>query len=207
MLVNKKIFILISLACCLTCALIKAETLSYENTDISSDNLSEIPELIDCIVATVNDDIITFRNINLELIIEGKVEKNDVNIEEIIDRIIEDMLIYQELSNYPPTFLTDKKTTVDEEMTSFIKLYGGENAYKQLIYKYGLNPEAVSFNLRRKKIIFLYLNYKLYASVFNSMEELREYYVDQMNGTLDNSTEDFYHRFNEIKEKLTAQKS
>jgi len=163
--------------------------------------------IIDGIVANVNDDSISFNDIALELLVQSKLDTTTCITEEILERIIEDQLIFQELSNFPPTFLMNTTIDITEEYDSLVKEYKGEDNLKKLVYALGLTPEDVSRKLRTKKIIYVYLNYKLYSSIFISVDEIKDYYEKNAERLQKSPDDNYYNHFEEIKIVLTEEKT
>jgi hypothetical protein len=174
---------------------------NYNNTDA----LIETPELIEGIVGVVNGDIITMRDIGLELIIEGKINKKDVDIYEVLNRIIEDKLIYGEAMKYS-SVIKEADLSVEKEYSSLIKMYGNEEKLKEIIFLLGTNLSSLYERLRQKKIIFQYLNTIIYASISYDIASLKGFYRDQV-GAAEYDENYFYENLDKIKSEYVRAKS
>lgn len=177
------------------------------NQQKAKDTILLEQQTIDGIIATVNDDIISFKDVAGELLIQNKLKSEDCSIDEILQRIIEDLLIFQELSKYPPAPLLSISIDVNEERASIASTYGGENNLKLFIYTSGLTPEDLSDKLRYKKIIYLYLNYKIFSAIYISVDEIKNYYEKNISRMQNGADDNFYKHYEEIKKNLAVEKT
>lgn len=164
-------------------------------------------KIIDGIIASVNDDIISSKDVAGELLIQGKLQSGNCALDDILQRIIEDMLIFQELSKYPPAPLLNISIDVTGEGSSIASNYGGENNIKKIMYASGLTPEDLTVKLKYKKIIFLYLNYKIFSAIYISVDEIKSYYENNILRLQKGEDDNFYKHYDEIKNALAAEKT
>lgn len=163
------------------------------------------PELIEGVVAVVNGEIITFRDISLELIMQGKIAKNDVKISEILNRIIEDKLVYEQVIKYSNA-LEQSDLSVEKEFESLKRMYGGEEKLKEILFLLGSNIASLYERLQQKKIIYQYTSSVIYSSISYDMSELKYYYQKQSEGKKYDE-EDFYLNLDQVKNNYIKEKS
>jgi len=147
-LIAYSIFFLIS--CCFICA---------QNTENNKE------ELLDGIVAIVNNDIITFKDIKLELLIQNKLYDKEFNVENVLDRIIEDKLILQDISKFLSSYFFNLNIEVDNELNQLFNLYKSEDNLKNILKPLGLGLNDVLTKLKEKKLIYNFLNQRLYSLI------------------------------------------
>lgn len=183
-------------------------SLSKDSKLISSELLRvNTPELIEGVVAVVNDEIITFRDISLELIIQGKITKNNINIDEILNRIIEDKLIYEQVVKFKySNSLEQNPLSVEKEFESLKKMYASEERLKEILFLLGTNIASLYERLQQKKIIYQYVSSVIYSSISYDMSELKDYY-DKQSGSRNYTEEDFYLNLDQIKNNYIKEKS
>lgn len=163
------------------------------------------PQLIEGVVAVVNGEIITFRDISLELIMQGKIAKNDVKISEILNRIIEDKLVYEQVIKYSNA-LEQSDLSVEKEFESLKKMYGSEEKLKEILFLLGSNIASLYERLQQKKIIYQYISSVIYSSISYDMSELKYYYHKQSEGKKYDE-EDFYLNLDQVKNNYIKEKS
>lgn len=128
-------------------------------------------QFLDGIVAIINNDIITFKDIKLELLIQNKLSEKEYDIENLLNRIIDDKLILQDISKFTSSYFFNLNIEVDNELNQLFMLYKSEDNLKNILKHLGLSLNDILIKLKEKKLIFNFLNQRLYSLMKEEKEE------------------------------------
>ncbi len=171
----------------------------------STHKLTSSAELVEGVIAIVDGDVITIRDLNVELIIENKIKKGEINIDYVLNRLIEDKLIYQQLLRYYTVF-GKKEFQLEKEYESLKNVYGDEKTLRDITFLLGTNLATVYEKLREKKMIYDYLNLVVYESISYNLDEIKDYYINK-SGSMNYDESQFYLNLNNVRDEFIKQKS
>jgi len=82
-----------------------------------------------------------------------------------LNRIIEDKLILQDISKFLSSYFFNLNIEVDNELNQLFNLYKSEDNLKNILKPLGLGLNDVLTKLKEKKLIYNFLNQRLYSLI------------------------------------------
>lgn len=140
------------------------------------------PQVVDRIVAHIEDDIITQSEVRelsaYQELVDGHAESDD----RVLNELIEQWVVNNEATatQFPPA----AESEVNREVARIQGRFPNPQAYNQRLAGLGLTPEAVKRIVAREIYLARYLDYKFRPAVQVSDDDIAKYYKEQLVPTM-----------------------
>jgi peptidyl-prolyl cis-trans isomerase SurA len=141
------------------------------------------PEIIDRIVITVGNQVITQSQVDDEVRVTAFLnrQKLDLGVEarkQAADRLIEQALIKREmdLSHYPLPELSD----AGESLQSIKAMYSGEAEFQSALDGYGISPDGLTRRLWWQLTLLRFIDYRFRPGIQIPPADVQAYYRQQL---------------------------
>jgi hypothetical protein len=140
-------------------------------------------QVVDQIVALVNDDVITKSDLLWAIALDPK-SPNPVGpvssdlLRRMLDVVIEQRLVAQEAARIPTADLTQDE--ISKKRSELIGGFGSEAAFRQRVESVGLTPERIDELLRQRILIDRFIEFRFQSFVFVSQQEIERYYNEEL---------------------------
>lgn len=143
---------------------------------------SSPPQVVDRIVAHIEDDIITqseVRELSADQeLVDGHAESDD----RVLNELIEQWVVNNEAT--ATQFPAAADAEVNREVARILGRFPSPQAYNERLAALGLTPEAVRRIVAREIYLARYLDYKFRPAVQVGDEDIAKYYKEQLVPTL-----------------------
>ncbi len=139
---------------------------------------SSPPQVVDRIVAHIEDDIITQSEVRelsaYQELVDGHAESDD----RVLSELIEQWVVNNEATatQFPPA----AEAEVNREVARIVGRFPSPQAYNERLAELGLTPEAVKRIVAREIYLARYLDYKFRPAVQVSDDDIAKYYREQL---------------------------
>jgi len=141
------------------------------------------PQVVDRIVAHIEDDIITQSEVRelaaYQELVDGHAESDD----RVLNELVEQWVVNNEATaaQFPPA----AESEVSREVARIQGRFPSAQAYNERLAELGLTPEAVKRIVAREIYLARYLDYKFRPAVQVTDDDIMKYYKDQLVPALD----------------------
>jgi hypothetical protein len=136
------------------------------------------PQVVDRIVAHIEDDIITQSEVRelaaYQELVDGHAESDD----RVLNELIEQWVVNNEAT--ATQFPAAAESEVSREVARIQGRFASPQAYKERLAELGLTPEAVKRIVAREIYLARYLDYKFRPAVQVSDDDIAKYYKEQL---------------------------
>lgn len=136
------------------------------------------PELVDRVVAVVDEDPILAsdldRAIGLELVSRAEDETDEAFRRRVLDRMLEERLRAHEVDRFGFTEVSPLE--VEKATRALEEKFGSRRAFEERLSEIGLTREDVRQIVARQVMVLTYVDERLGARVFVSLDDIRDYY-------------------------------
>jgi len=136
------------------------------------------PQVVDRIVAHIEDDIITLSEVRelaaYQELVDGHAESDD----RVLNELIEQWVVNNEATaaQFPPAV----ESEVNREVSRIQGRFPSLKAYNERLAELGLTPDAVKRIVAREIYLARYLDYKFRPAVQVSDHDIAKYYKEQL---------------------------
>jgi len=145
--------------------------------------------LADRIVAAVDDDVILLSDVHqvIELgLAEPQGGEDESNVERrVLDGLIDQKLRFHEIDRFG--FTDVPASDVEEAYQSFLQKFSSDAAALRVIEDAGLDGKSVRRLFARQLMVLTYVDERLGARVFVSVDDIEKYYDEELAPTLQSS--------------------
>lgn len=140
-------------------------------------------QVVDQIVALVNDDVITKSDLLWAIALDPK-SPNPVGpvssdlLRRMLDVVIEQRLVAQEAARIPTVEVTQDE--IGKKRSELIAEFASEAAFRQRVESVGLIPERIDDLLRQRILIDRFIEFRFQSFVFVSQQEIERYYKEEL---------------------------
>jgi hypothetical protein len=147
--------------------------------------------LVDQLVATVNNEVITRSDIvwNLALLPELPAENfTATNLQQMLQQIIDQRLLLGESAQLPGLDPTPQE--ISQALGELVQKFGNETAFYSRINRYGLTATLLQDILRQRLRIIKFIDFRFRAFAIVSEDEIQRYYREVLIPKLREETAD-----------------
>lgn len=147
-------------------------------------------EIIDRLVAVVNRQVITLTDVEqemksqqleLDLALAGpgldSSLKQRLTEEQATQRLIEQILIYQQIQEFPGTGVSDRE--IEAQLEEMQKKAGGIEAWNEQLMRFKTSPEEVRERIEWQLQVMKFIDYRFRQFVVVDPTEIESYYKDR----------------------------
>jgi hypothetical protein len=140
-------------------------------------------QVVDQIVALVNDDVITKSDLLWAIALDPK-SPNPVGpvssdlLRRMLDVVIEQRLVAQEAARIPTAEITQDE--IGKKRSELIAGFASEAAFRQRVESVGLTPERIDDLIRQRILIDRFIEFRFQSFVFVSQQEIERYYKEEL---------------------------
>ncbi len=137
-------------------------------------------EIIDRIVATVADTVVTRSDVMLQLRVRAFLDQQPLDVtvpeqKQAVDRLIEQALVRREveITRYRPPDMADVDTMLEQLKQ---QRFPSDNAYQQELQKYGVTNEQMREALLWQLTVLRFVDYRFRPGIQVSNADVESYY-------------------------------
>jgi len=144
---------------------------------------AQAQQIVDQIVALVNEDIITRSDLLWSLALDPKAPSpagplsSDI-LRQKLDVMIDQRLIEQEARRVPAADVTQQE--IDQRRTALIKQFQTEAAFRQRVESVGLTPQKIDELIREMILIERFVDFRFRSFVLVTEQDIQTFYNEKL---------------------------